>query len=145
VSRRARERGAVGGLEAIPFGFLVFVVAVLLVANAWAVVDAKLAVNAAAREAARTWVEGDGGTGPARAAAGEALLGHGRDPGRLVLDLSAPTGFGRCAVVVVRASYTVPALALPWIGGFGDGFEVSSRHSERVDPFRDGVPGAAAC
>ena len=142
---RRRERGAVGGLEAIPFGLLVFVVATLLIANAWMVIDAKLAVSSAAREAARTWVEGDGVEDAARAAADEALHGHGRDPGRMTLDLTAPTGFGRCAVVVVRAAYTVPALALPWIGGFGDGFEVSSRHSERVDPFRDGVPGAAAC
>jgi hypothetical protein len=139
------ERGAVGGLEAIPFGFLVFVVAVLLIANAWAVVDAKLAVTAAAREAARTWVEGDGSDTDARSAAADALLGHGRDPDRLTLDLAAPTGFGRCAQVVVSASYTVPPLALPWIGGFGDGFEVSSRHAERVDPFRDGLEGEAAC
>lgn len=142
--RHNPERGAVGGLEAIPFGLLVFVVGVLLIANAWAVVDAKLAVTAAAREAARTWVEGDGETLDAQQAARDALLGHGRDPERLVLDLQAPTGFGRCAPVVVRATYTVPALALPWIGGFGDGFDVSARHSERVDPFRDGVPGEAA-
>jgi len=145
---RGTERGAVGGLEAIPFGLLVFVVATLLVANAWAVVDAKLAVGAAAREAARTWVEGDGGAAAqadARAAAEEALLGHGRDPGRLALDLDAPTGFGRCAPVVVRASYVVPAVPLPWIGGFGRGIEVAARHSERVDPFRDGLAGVAAC
>jgi hypothetical protein len=45
----------------------------------------------------------------------------------------------------VRATYHVPALPLPWIGGFGDGFDVSSRHSERVDPFRDGIEGEAAC
>lgn len=142
------ERGAVGGLEAIPFGLLVFVVGTLLVANAWAVVDAKLAVTAAAREAARTWVEGDGaeaGRAAAVAAAAEAVAGHGRDPARLELDLDAPTGFGRCAPVVVRATYVVPALPLPWIGGFGRGIEVASRHSERVDPFRDGLEGAAAC
>lgn len=139
------ERGAVGGLEAIPFGILIFVVGALLAANAWAVVDAKLAVTAAAREAARTWVEGDGGTAEAAAAAAEALLGHGRDPERMTLDVDAPTGFGRCAPVVVRASYVVPAIALPWIGGFGDGIEVASRHSERVDPFRDGLDGEAAC
>lgn len=145
MSRPRRERGAVGGLEAIPFGFLVFVVAVLLLANAWAVVDAKLAMNAAAREAARTWVEGDGSADAARTAAADAARGHGRNPDRMTLDLSAPTGFGRCAQVVVRASYTVPAVALPWIGGFGDGIEVSSRHSERVDPFRDGLTGTATC
>ena len=140
-----RERGVVGGLEVIPFGFLLFVAAVLLVANAWAVVDAKVAVTAAAREAARTYVEGDGSDEAAGDAAAEALLGHGRDPERLELDIDAPTGFGRCAPVVVRATYHVPAVPLPWLGGFGDGFDVSARHSERVDPFRDGIEGAAAC
>ncbi|MBA2283441.1 MAG: hypothetical protein H0W25_19710, partial [Acidimicrobiia bacterium] len=50
------ERGQMGGIEALPFGLLIFVVGALLVANAWAVIDAKLAVTAAAREAARTWV-----------------------------------------------------------------------------------------
>jgi hypothetical protein len=47
------EGGAVGGLEVLPFGLLIFVVGILLVVNAWAVVDAKLAAEAAAREAAR--------------------------------------------------------------------------------------------
>lgn len=147
---RQRERGAVGGLEAIPFGLLVFVVGVLLIANAWAVVDAKLAVDAAAREAVRTYVESGGGSDGERAAvaaAREALEGHGRDPARLVLDIRLPDGIGfrRCTPVVVRASYEVPAVPLPWIGGFGDGIDVAARHSERVDPFRDGVEGEAAC
>lgn len=133
------------GIEAIPFGLLVFVVAALVVANAWAVVDAKLAVSAAAREAARTWVEGDGSELAARLAAAEALRGHGRDPSRLELDLAAPGGFHRCAVVVVRARYVVPAVPVPWTGGFGRGIEVAASHSERVDPFRDGLEGAARC
>ena len=34
----ADDRGQVGGIEALPFGLLVFVVGALLVANAWAVV-----------------------------------------------------------------------------------------------------------
>lgn len=144
------ERGVVGGLEAIPFGLLVFVVGTLLMANAWAVVDAKLAVDAAAREAARTFVESGGGAdGEAAAirAAREALQGHGRDPDRLLLEIRLPagTGFRRCAPVVVRASYEVAAVPLPWIGGFGSGIDVTARHSERVDPFRDGIPGAAWC
>jgi hypothetical protein len=148
--RRSGERGAVGGLEAIPFGLLVFVVGTLLVANAWALVDAKLAVDAAAREAARTFVESGGGAdgeAAARLAAEEALDGHGRDAARLQLEIRLPdgTGFRRCAPVVVRATYEVAAVPLPWIGGFGRGIDVTSRHSERVDPFRDGVEGAAAC
>jgi hypothetical protein len=40
----------------------------------------------------------------------------------------------------------VPVLRLPWIGGFGSGLDVTSRHSELIDPYRDGVPGSAeAC
>ncbi len=42
--RRARgDAGQVGGFEAIPFGVLVFVLGALLITNAWAVIDAKLA------------------------------------------------------------------------------------------------------
>ncbi|MGV3758684.1 MAG: hypothetical protein ACO1PW_03960 [Actinomycetota bacterium] len=47
------DRGQVAGIEAIPFGLLIFVLGGLLLANAWAVVDAKLATDAAAREAVR--------------------------------------------------------------------------------------------
>jgi hypothetical protein len=37
-ARRARsDAGQVGGIEALPFGLLVFVVGATLVANAWAV------------------------------------------------------------------------------------------------------------
>jgi hypothetical protein len=37
----------------------------------------------------------------------------------------------------------VPALTIPWIGGLGSGIEVTSSHSELVDPYRSGVPGSA--
>ena len=51
------DRGQVAGIEVLPFGFLVLVAGTLLVVNAWAVVDAKFAVDAAVREAARAYVE----------------------------------------------------------------------------------------
>jgi hypothetical protein len=144
----------VGGIEALPFGILVFVVGALLVANAWAVVDAKLAVSAAAREATRHYVEAEAGDAvdPERGAvdAGLAALdAHGRDPAGATIGLSGlegrggQQGFTRCARVTFSASYEVPALTVPWIGGFGDGIDVSSRHSELVDPYRSGVPGSA--
>ena len=38
------DRGQVGGIEALPFGLLVFVVGALLVANTWAVVDASVSL-----------------------------------------------------------------------------------------------------
>jgi hypothetical protein len=156
-ARRARtDAGQVGGIEALPFGILVFVVGSLLVANAWAVIDAKLAVDAAARQAARHYVEAPVGTAgspdPEQGAidAGLAALeAHGRDPANATIGLSALEGSGgqqgytRCARASFTVSYEVPALTIPWIGGFGDGIDVTSTHSELVDPYRSGVPGSA--
>ena len=151
----ADDQGQVGGIEALPFAVLIFVVGTLLIANVWAVVDAKMAVDAAAREATRRYVEateGAGAEGAAIASGLAALEAHGRDPGRAEVRLQAlvtPDGraaYERCARATFRASYHVPALSLPFIGGYGQGFEVTSSHSELVDPFRDGVPGdASAC
>ena len=158
--RRNGDRGQVGGIEVLPFGLLVFIVGTLLVANAWAVVDAKLAVDAAAREATRHFVEadvpaaddfGDAETA-ARRAGYEALAAHGREAARSTVELTAlespdgQVGFARCARATFTARYDVPVLRLPWIGGFGSGLDVTSRHSELIDPYRDGVPGSAeAC
>src|SRR5439155_1513782 len=80
------------GIEAIPFGLLTFVVGALIVANAWAVIDAKIAVSAAAREATRAYAEAPADADPlglADAAAREAIQGAGRDPGQLVLTPAA--------------------------------------------------------
>ncbi len=140
------EAGMAAGLEAIVFGLLTFVVGVLLAANAWAVVDAKMAVASAAREATRAYVEAPPGSDPlalADTAAREAISGHGRDPTRLQLT-PVDASFTRCATVRFEASYQVPALTLPWVGGQGAGFTATARHAEIVDPFRDGVPAATA-
>ena len=141
------DAGQVGGIEALPFGILVFVVGALLVANAWAVVDAKLAVDAAARQATRQYVEADASGDPEQTAidAGLATVeAYGRDPANARIRLSGRQDFTRCARATFTASYEVPALTIPWIGGFGDGIDVTSRHSELVDPYRSGVPGTAA-
>ncbi len=154
-SRARGDAGQVGGIEALPFGILVFVVGALLVANCWAVIDAKLAVDAAARQATRRYVEADVAADPERSAveAGlETMAAYGRDPGNTEIGLSSlegsagQAGFTRCARATFTASYEVPALTIPWIGGFGDGIDVTSSHSELVDPYRSGVPGSAeAC
>ncbi|HVF14696.1 MAG TPA: hypothetical protein VM942_08860, partial [Acidimicrobiales bacterium] len=138
------ESGQVAGLEAICFGLLTFVVGVLLAANAWAVVDAKMAMSAAAREATRAYVEAPAGSDPlalADAAAREAVRGHGRDPDLMQL-LPLESGFTRCQVVRFEASYRVPAVTLPFLRGGGAGFTASARHAEVVDPYRDAVPAA---
>jgi hypothetical protein len=141
------ERGAVGGVEVLPFGFLVFVVGALLLANAWAVVDAKLAVESAAREAGRAYVEapdGEHAGNLAVAAARSSIAAVGRDPDRMVVVTDDPP-FERCAVVRVEAAYRVPALRLPFVGGFGSGITVHGRHREVVDPFRAGLGPRSRC
>jgi len=146
-SRCRGDGGQVGGIEALPFGLLIFVLGSLLIANAWAVVDAKFATDAAARQAARTFVEGtDQATALAAAeAAGRAVIeGHGRDPARAVIRPTGHVALARCARATFEAVYEVPALSLPLIGGYGAApFRVRSTHSEVVDPFRSGLEGEA--
>jgi Flp pilus assembly protein TadG len=143
------DRGQVAGIEAVPFGILLFVVGALLIANAWAVIDVKMAVTSAAREAARTYVEAPGhvtGREDADRAARDAIAAHKRNAGLVTID--GPTdqsAFTRCNRVTFTVSYPVPAMTLPFIGGFGSGFTVTATHSEIVDPFRNGVPGEALC
>jgi hypothetical protein len=147
-ARRARgDAGQVGGIEAIPFGLLIFVIGTLLIANAWAVIDAKFATDSAAREAARSFVEADdplAALDEATTAGRAAIEAHGRDPERATV---APVGeprLERCARVTFEATYTIPALSLPFIGGYGRApFHVRSAHSELVDPFRAGLGGDA--
>ena len=136
----------------LPFGVLIFVVGTLLVANAWAVVDAKLAVTSAAREAVRAYVEApdqaSGAMAATDAAHAEAVAGHGRErptrpPSRSATTATEP--FARCTRVTVTVHHPVPALRLPWIGGFGHAFDVVARHSELIDPYRSGLPGEATC
>ena len=139
---RRDEAGQVAGIEALPFGLLTFVVGALLVANAWAVIDAKIAVSSAAREATRAFVEAPADADPlalAEAAARSAIDGAGRDPDQLVLTPLDAT-FARCETVRFEASYRIPAIRVPWVGGYGSGFTATARHAEVVDPYRTGVP-----
>jgi len=141
------ERGQVGGAEGLAFGVLVFVLGTLLVANAWGVIDAKLAATAAAREAARTYVEAasaDAASGAARRASEEAIEAHGRRVERSETTL-VEGRFERCERITIQVSYTVPLVAVPLLGQAGDGVTVTSRHSEVVDPYRSGLPGTASC
>ncbi len=150
MARLQGDAGVVGGVEVLPFGVLIFVVGSLLVANAWAVVDAKFMVTSAAREAARAYVEApDPAAAVARARSGvaDAIAGQGRNPDRAHLRIDHDHGraWGRCVRVVATVDYRVPALTLPWIGGYGHGFDVVATHSEIIDPYRAGLPGLAEC
>ena len=137
------ERGQVAGIEGLVFGLLIFVVGTLVVANAWGVIDAKMAASAAAREAARTYVKAPAGSdAPALAiAAGEDTLGSlGRHDSGQRVELVAGT-FVRCSAVTFRVTVPVPLIRLPWLGSHGTGFTAVASHTEIVDPYRSGLAG----
>ena len=144
---RRDEGGQVGGVEALVLGALVFVAGVLLIANAWGVVDAKLAASSAAREAARAYVEAPSATAAlpaARAAAAEALAGHGRSSARAEVVIVSGA-FVRCTRVTFEVRHLVPMLRIPFLGPAGAAFTARARHSELVDPYRSGLTGTASC
>ena len=136
------ERGQLGGVEVLPFGFLVFVVGTLIVVNAWGVVDAKLATEAAAREAVRVYVEAPNeSVALARSndAAIDAVRGHGKSVAALTLEPPPAGSFARCVRVTYEVRYRLPVVRVPWVGSLGRGLTASARHSEVVDPYRSGL------
>lgn len=145
LTRLTDEDGVVGGLEALPFGVLIFVVGTLIVVNAWGVVDAKMTVATAAREAVRAYVEAPVGAPAetlARTAAEQTVDAFGRTARDPEITLSGE--FVRCSRVTATVSYRVPAVRLPWVGGLGT-LTARSTASEIVDPLRSGVEGEADC
>ncbi|GAC1477063.1 MAG: hypothetical protein NVS1B12_11640 [Acidimicrobiales bacterium] len=139
------ERGQAGGVEAVAFGLLILVGGILLISNAWAVVDAKLAAGTSAREAARTFAKAPT-TDPVLAAAKaeQAARDTLTQLGWRLRDVSitsAGPGFQRCAPVTYAVSIPVRSFRLPFLPLGPRRFEVTARHTERVDPYRSGVPG----
>jgi hypothetical protein len=144
---RRDEAGFAGGLEGLLFGLLVFVVGTLIVANAWAVVDTKLALVAAAREAARTYVEAPNAAAAASSADQAAiatLAGYGRTASRGRVSVVAGA-WGRCQRITIQVRYPAPLLILPFVGRVGSAETIKANHSELVDPYRSGLSGAATC
>ena len=140
------ETGQVGGVEALAFGTLLFVFGTLAVANAWGVIDAKMAAAAAAREGARAYVEStaaDTADGDAERAGRDAMAAHGRDGSSLRITV-VEGSFTRCERVVVEARYELRLVGIPAVGSTARTVSVAARHSEIVDPFRSGVAGDEA-
>lgn len=140
-------RGAVGGIEVLPFALLLAVGTALVFASAWGVVTAKLATEQAATAAGRAYAsEVDPITASARArwAARASFEGSGRDPERLRLRATAP-GFVRCAAVEHRTATDVASLRVPLIGGLGPPITVHGRHRTVLDRFASDLPGEADC
>ena len=149
MRRNRGDDGQIGGIEGVAFGVLIFVLGILVVANAWAVIDAKTAASAAAREAARSIVESSGtraeAIAEARAIADETLHGYGRSLGERGRFVPEQVDFRRCGRVAVRVEYDVPLVAVPVISQRTKGFTAVGRHAEIVDPFRSGLDDRSAC
>ena len=141
----------VAGLEALAFGVLVFVFGTLTVLHGWAVVDARFATAAAAREAVRAVILAPADTSPtelealAVGAAGQAFAAHGytAEPQFVEAELTRD----RCATVAVTVEMQVHAAFVPGIGPSAT-YPVRSRHAQVVEPFRAGLgsqDGIEAC
>lgn len=146
------DRGQVAGIEVLPFGLLVFIAGALLITNMWGVVDAKYAADAAAREATRYIVESArADVDPATIRAGAASVArqtlddHGRTSPAEVTVHPHAAALTRCQRIEVTVSTQVPAIRIPFIGGYGETFDIVATHSEVVDPTRSGVGGRADC
>ncbi len=131
----------------LPFVVLVFVGGTLMLAQATAALDAKIAAVAGAREAARAFVEH---RGPRAADAVEAAIGAGsramsgyRLSGAASVEPVGATRLRRCERVTFEATRDVPQLTL--LGGGWSPVTVGARASEIVDPYRHGLDGRAPC
>ena len=144
------EAGMVAGVEALAFGVLVFVFGTLVILNGWAVIDAKFATSAAAREAVRAVVQAPVDAPPsqlrerAARAAGHAFVAHGYAADAVEVMPSATMTLARCAQIELEAVTHVRSALVPGLRG-PTVFRVASRHTELVDPFRSGLPEGLAC
>lgn len=146
MTRCRGDRGQLGGVEALVFGVLVLVIGALIVSNAWGVVDAKTAAQEAAREGARTYATAAVSQAAdadmlAKQAAAATLGAMGYSP---AFDGLSQGTFQRCAVITWEVAVHVPAFNLPWAHVGPSFFTASAFESERVDPYRSGVPGDSA-
>lgn len=129
------------------FGTLIFVAGGLLVAGVWATIDTKLALAAAARVAATSYVQAASPASAASAAvatADVALRGWGLTPSRAQLETRAGP-WARCSRVTITIRYPAPGIRLPWIGKFDASADVAARASELIGPYRSGIPGTSTC
>lgn len=151
--RLGAEDGFVAGGEALALGVVVFVVGTLLVLSGWRLVDGKLAVETAAREAARAVVEAPvdvlldpvAGPGAADAIARSTMVAH-RGPD----DVAAATwrfvgtqvtgATARCAPITATVTIQVDTVRLPLIGGGMGTVTLVGEHTERIEPYRSGLP-----
>jgi hypothetical protein len=151
--RRVRTRvdwtsdaGQMGGVEMLPFGLLIFVGGSLLVLNLWSVITTKMALNAAAREAAHAVAESTGAGGQTQidreaddAARGAMRTFFDREPAGFnspSIQYDKQGLWQRCQRFTVTVSFDAPIVNVPFLGAMGPTKTVTASQASRVDPYR---------
>lgn len=139
------ERGMIAGAEALAMGTLVLIVGMLLVTNAWSVIDTRMALESATREYLRAYTEADSPE-EARQDAAAALAAVLADRPALAdrVSVAAPPAatFGPCAAAAVTVSATVPAIHMPLVRGWGQ-HAVTVSAVELIDAHQEMITGPA--
>lgn len=139
------ERGAVAGLEGVMFSVLILMGGLVVIVNAWSVIDSRAMLDSAAREYVRTYTRSNDSLSArvaAEHAARRTIITRGRSAERVEFIISTPNGFGPCALMTVSISVQVPTLRAPFLGSFGSS-TATSRLSGLVEAHRQITPDAA--
>lgn len=140
------QRGALGGIEGVAFGVLIFAMGSFVMLSAWAVVHAKVGTQSAARELVRAVVKGDPEVNLNAEDLARKILAERNVASRDLVVTLTPTGAPqRCDFIEARVRVTVPRVSLPLLGQPGGFQTVSATHRSRMDPYRSGVGGASTC
>jgi len=133
---RFDERGQAAGIESIPFGVLIFIGGLLLMVNAWAVVDRRGSVDAAASAYLRSYSSASSADeGRLRGeSAARASLGDQLETARALRIRHPAEPFGPCRIAEVVVTVEVPMVEMPFIGKFGR-TDVSTTQRELVQPY----------
>ena len=138
--RTRRESGQAGG-EILFFSAILITAMLLVIVNAWATINAKFMVTAAAREASRAYVESISETDATANAesAAASVYGSYRANTARTKPIEITGEFGRCERITISARYQMPAMTIPFFSISFGSRTVSSAHSEIVDPYRSGL------
>ena len=144
ATRARSEGGAVAGAEALLFSVLILLAGAIFLIDAWAALDARAALGAAAREYTRSYTEQhDQAAADAAGARAmkDSLSMRGVDAAQVEAVVELPIGFGPCAPVEVVLRATVPWIQAPFLDRLDD-TTVEVRHRELIDAHREVMPSA---
>ena len=130
----ASDRGQAAGFEMWAIGILVFVAGTLLVAQAWATLNARSSAGQMAQEYLRAYSESSTHL-EATDSADRALRSVASARHVIAYRVTPPTQFGPCQLVAVTVAIDLPAMRIPFVGSWGE-HTVTATRRELTDPYR---------